>query len=194
MRVLSINARPDAAADFLQRHAVVAGAQVAHQAVGERTRASAVASTPPADLILMVGERALAMEILGRHGAVTAEAVALRPGEGAGCGRIGEAPVVIVPPRLDAALAVALLLIRPCLDRLSGARPRSAHQGRLARKIASGLGLTELVLIRETSAGFEPLAVGDLPLSAMGGADHWLAVPPESEGYADGELVEAHPL
>jgi molybdopterin molybdotransferase len=195
LRLLSIHAKPDAVTDFLQRHGVIAGAQVVHQAVGERTRASAVVSTPPADLILMAGDRALAVEILAQNGVVTAHALALRPGEGAVCGRIGDTPAIIIPPPLEAALAIALLLVGPCLDRLSGAKPRTAaRQGRLTRKIASALGITELVLLRETSAGFEPLAVADLPLAVLGAADHWLAVPPESEGFPAGELVEAHRL
>ena len=193
-RLIVAGPKPGPVPDLLQRHAVLAGAQAGYQPVSGRTRASAVVSDPPADLLLICGDRALAHEILARHGTVLAQALALRPGEGAACGRIGAAPVIIVPPRLDAALAVALLILRPCLDHLSGAAPRPAARGRLSRKIASGLGLTELVLLRETEAGFEPLASGDLPLPAMGRADHWLAVPPQSEGFAAGELVEAHRL
>lgn len=195
LRVLSVAARPDAATDFLQRFAVLAGAQVVNQQIGERTRDNAVTGAPPADLILMAGDMGLAAEILARHGAVTAHGLALRPGEGALCGRIGGAPVVIVPPRLDAALALALLILRPCLDRLADARPRPPlPPAALTRKIASGLGLTELALLRATPAGLEPLALGDLPLAAMARADAWLAVPPDSEGFAAGELVEAHRL
>lgn len=194
LRVLSVAARPDPTSDFLQRFAVLAGAQVVNQQIGERTRDNAVAGAPPADLILMAGDMRLAGEILARHGAVTAPGLALRPGEGTLCGRIGAAPVVIVPPRLDVALALALLILRPCLDRLADARPPSPARAPLTRKIASGLGLTELALLRETTAGFEPLAVGDLPLAAIAKADAWLAVPPDSEGFAAGELVEAHRL
>lgn len=195
LRLLSVAARPDAASDFLQRFAVLAGAQVVNQQIGERTRDNAVLGAPPADLIVMAGDRGLAAEILARHGAVTAHGLALRPGEGALCGRIGAAPVVIVPPRLDAALALALLILRPCLDRLADARPRPPlTRAPLTRKIASGLGLTELALLRGSEAGFEPLAVGDLPLAAMAKADAWLAVPPDSEGFAAGELVEVHRL
>ena len=40
----------------------------------------------------------------------------------------------------------------------------------------------------------EMVACGDLTLCAMAAADAWLAVPPDSEGCAAGELVEALPL
>jgi molybdopterin molybdotransferase len=195
VRVLSVGSKPGAVTDLLQRHVVLAGAQVVHQSVSERSRVSALGATPAPDLILMAGDTGLALEILSRNGAVLAGGLALRPGEGSACGRVGETPAIVVPPRLEAALALYLLLIDPCLDRLSGANPRpDGLEDRLTRKIASGLGVTELALLRETSAGFEPLAVGDLSLPAMGAADHWLAVPAESEGYPAGELVEARPL
>ena len=195
VRVLSVGARPDPVSDYLGRQAVLAGAQMVHQAVSERSRASALGTTPRPDLILLTGDMALAGEIVAQNGAIVAPNLALRPGEGAACGRIGDAPAVLVPRRLDAALALELLLIRPLLDRLSGAAPPPPPlEGELARKISSALGLTELALLRETIDGFEPLGVGELSLAAIGRADHWLAVPPESEGHAAGELVEAQPL
>jgi molybdopterin molybdotransferase len=192
---LLLGGAADASTDFLLRFVASAGAQVMHQAVGERTRAGAIVSTPPADLLLMAGDRALALDILARHGVVVAEALALRPSEAAACGRIGRTPVVIVPPRLEAALALALMLVRPCLDRLAGAAAAPAPPPRpLVRKIASRLGLTELVLLREAPGGLEPLAVGDVTLAAIAAAERWCAVPPQSEGYAAGELIETLPL
>ena len=64
----------------------------------------------------------------------------------------------------------------------------------MTRKIASGLGMSEIALLRLTRDGLLPLACGDLTLSAIAAADHWLAVPPESEGFPPGELVEAFRL
>ena len=117
--------------------------------------------------------------------------LALRPGEAA----FGvDPPVVAVPARLDGALAVWLVLLRPLLERAAGAAPVAPRSGPLRRKIASAVGLTELALLRVDGDGFDPLAVGDLPLSAIAAADAFLAVPPSSEGYAAGETVRAFPL
>ena len=62
------------------------------------------------------------------------------------------------------------------------------------RKIVSGLGMTEIALFRRKPEGLLPLGCGDLTLSAIAAADHWLAVPAESEGFAAGELVDAFRL
>ncbi len=104
-------------------------------------------------------------------------------------------PVFLVPDRLEAALAIWLMLLRPCLDRLTGTPPaEAAIRGPLTRKIASTVGLTEVALLRRTPAGLEPVAVADLTLSAVAAADAWLAVPPNSEGFAAGATVEAYAL
>ncbi|MFL5227192.1 MAG: molybdopterin-binding protein [Microvirga sp.] len=193
MRVL-VTGKPSPASDFLQRFGVMAGVRVEHQAFGERTRLTTIFSTPPADLLVMIGDTALARAVLAHNGAVVAEAVALRPGEGAVCGRFGPTPAIAVPPRLEAAIGVALALIRPCLEHLSGARPEPPSRAPLMRKIVSGLGMTEVALARRKPEGLLPLGCGDLTLSAIAAADHWLAVPAESEGFAAGELVDAFRL
>ena len=64
----------------------------------------------------------------------------------------------------------------------------------LARKIASGVGMTDIVLLKDTEAGWLPLAIGDLPFSTLAKADAWLAVPSGNEGYAAGSLVGAYSL
>jgi molybdopterin biosynthesis enzyme len=194
VRVLLVGGRPTPSSDYLQRFAVQAGARVEHQAFRERTRLSVIMSTPPADLLLMTGDMGLAADVLAAEGGVLARSVALRPGEGTLCGRFGATPALVVPPRLEAALAVALTLVRPCIAHLAGAEPEPWVRAPLVKKIASALGLTEVALLRRAAEGFEPLACGDLTLCAMAAADAWLAVPPDSEGCAAGELVEALPL
>lgn len=133
--------------------------------------------------------------ILRRADETIAAAVAIRPGDAAACARIGRSPVLVVPARLDAALAACLLILIPCLDHLAGAAPRASSPAvRLTRKVSSALGLTEIVLLKAAEDGLEPIAVGDLSLAAMAAADAWIAVPAEAEGYAEGSLVRAVPL
>jgi molybdopterin biosynthesis enzyme len=194
VRVLLVGGRPSPSSDYLQRFAVQAGARVEHQAFRERTRLSVIMSTPPADLLLMIGDIGLAADVLAAEGEVLARGVALRPGEGTLCGRFGATPAIVVPPRLEAALAVALTLVRPCIAHLARAEPEPPVRATLVRKIASALGLTEVALLRRAADGLEPLACGDLTLAAIAAADAWLAVPPDNEGFAAGELAEAFPL
>lgn len=147
-----------------------------------------------ADLIAVVGASD-PRAVLSQADAVVADALALRPGEGVGCALAGRAPVLVMPDRLETALAAALVLMRPCLDRLMGAaaEPR-AVTAPLLRKLSSTVGLTELALLAETNGGLEPLGAGDITLTAIVRANAWLAIPPESEGVAAGETVRAFVL
>jgi molybdopterin biosynthesis enzyme len=104
---------------------------------------------------------------------------------------VGATPAILVPGFIDAVLA-AMLMLLPCLDHLMGAAPRlPCLAGPLTRKVSSAIGMSEIVLLRRVGEGLEPLAAGDLTLAAIAGADAWLAVPPDSEGYAAGETVGA---
>lgn len=148
---------------------------------------------PRADVVLMLGPSA----VDGRAGfeASIAAGIALRPGEetrvavGPGTAR------VTLPERLDAALAVGLVIVGPYLRHLTEAATRSPSRlMTLSRKIVSTIGLTEVALLREHDGGLEPIATGDLSLSAMAAATHWLALPPDSEGLGQGAEVAAEPL
>jgi len=62
------------------------------------------------------------------------------------------------------ALAAWWTLALPVLDRLSGRQPRQAVTLPLARKIASSVGIAEIVLLQVNNGAWMPLAVGDLSL------------------------------
>lgn len=139
------------------------------------------------------GDRALA--VLAAHGTIAVHGVGIRPGETAALGDVGGRPVLMLPGRLDAALAAWLLIGGPLLRRLTGAASAEASApATLARKITSTVGLAEVVLVRRTDAGVEPVAAGVLPVQAIAQADGWVLVPPDSEGYPAGAEVELRPL
>jgi molybdopterin molybdotransferase len=150
-----------------------------------------------ADLRVIVGgtgfgRRDHASEALAASGVVIANRIALRPGETAGCGVVGDGPAILVPGRLDAALAATLTIVLPCLAHVSGAKPsRIQVAGPLTRKVVSTVGMTDLVLLRRRNGALEPLAVGEWTLAAMAEAEAWLAVHPDSEGFAGGDMVSA---
>ncbi len=153
----------------------------------------------PADLILLVGGTGqgrhdeTAMALTRRH-ALAAHGIALEPGRNAVVGQFGKTPVVALPGAPDQALAVWLTLALPVLDRLSGRLPREGLTLPLARKIASIVGVTEIVLLKRESASWLPLATGVLRLHGIAEADAWLAVPAASEGFSAGTEVTAFPL
>ena len=64
----------------------------------------------------------------------------------------------------------------------------------LARKIASSVGIAEIVLLEKIEGAWMPLSVGDMSLETIARADGWLAVPAASEGFAVGTPVDAYML
>ena len=110
----------------------------------------------------------------------------LQPGRTAAVGRIGTTPAVALPGAPDQAFAAWWTLALPVLDRLSGRQPRKTLNLPLARKIASSVGIAEIVLLERNEGAWMPLAVGDLSLDAIARADAWLAVPGGSEGFCCG--------
>jgi molybdopterin molybdotransferase len=126
---------------------------------------------------------------------IVAAALALRPGELARLARRGPTPIVLIPPQADAGFAVALAIILPVLDYLASAQPAPApNAAPLSRKLSSTIGFTEIALLARSGNTWMPLAVGDLPLSAVARAEAWLAIPPGHEGYPAGHPVAAIPL
>jgi molybdopterin biosynthesis enzyme len=136
------------------------------------------------------GRRDDAVQDLARLGRVEAHGIAISPGETAAFGFIGERPVLLVPGRLDAALAVWLLTGRQLVARLTGGSiddlPITAT---LRRKVASALGMTEVIPVRCDAGIADPLGSGYLSLTALARSDGWIVVGADSEGFAAGSAV-----
>jgi molybdopterin biosynthesis enzyme len=128
---------------------------------------------------------------LARIGRVEMHGLGVWPGDTAALGVAGARPVLILPGRLDGALAVWLTvgvhLVR-CLAGSTEAPPR--RTATLKRKVTSIIGLAEVVPVTACAGGVEPLAFGYFPLQALARAEGWILVPPGSEGYAAGATVE----
>jgi molybdopterin molybdotransferase len=136
------------------------------------------------------GSRDRSVNTLGQRGKVLVHGVGLTPGETTALGTIGARPVLIVPGRLDAALAAWLTLGRRLLARLAAdEQPETTTLLSLSRKVTSTVGLAELVPVRHDGLHAEPLAGKQLPLWVLARANGWLLVPPESEGYPAGAKV-----
>jgi molybdopterin biosynthesis enzyme len=175
---------------------VVTGRRVGDDAA-ELTRSL---RAPGADAIIMVGgtgfgRRDETLDAADAAGTVLVEGVMLAPGETAGFAMVENRPVLMLSARPDAALAGFLALGLPLLDALSGTifRRRPSF-GRLTRKVASRVGVAEIVFVRWREEEVEPLGGVEAPLSVLARAQGWLAVPAESEGWPQGERVEVHQL
>lgn len=149
------------------------------------------------DLILLVGAA------LPPGFRAVVEGLGARPGMAVGLGALGATPVLRLPARAEEALAGWWLLGRPALRHLAGASPPPPIHARLTRKVASAVGLLEIVSVRLTPPGSaepwsapwaEPLAIGALPAWALAAADALLLVPPGVEGHEAGNAVALEPL
>jgi molybdopterin biosynthesis enzyme len=184
-----------AAVELLASAAAAAGGMVHRAADG-----AAVLADTEADVIIVVGgtgagRNDMSVRALAAVGKVEVRGVALTPGETATFGMIGQRPVLLVPGRLDAALAVWLTLGRHLVARLTGGFGDA--QGTLAlltRKHASPLGLVEVVPVHQSGDQAEPIASGYWPLQAIVRANGWILVPSESEGYPAGAEVVVRAL
>lgn len=201
LRVVSTGAPvPDCLAPLLIRLIEDHGGRAESVAAGDDPEAIAAALRHDGpDAILVLGGSGFgrtdhSAEALGRVGAVRAHGIALRPGETAAIGTVQARPALILPGRPEAALAVFLALGRPLLARLTGAREAPPRRAALLRKIASPIGLTEMVFVRSRPDGVEPLGGAELPLRRLIQAEGVVMVAPEREGYPAGEEIEVWPL
>jgi len=150
-----------------------------------------------ADAIVVIGgsgqgKSDASVTALARKGRVEIHGFGLQPGETAALGMTGKRPVLVVPGRLDAALAAFSVAGLRLVAKLAK-RTRYIAQApvTLSRKVSSQVGIAEFVPLARTGKDeAEPLASGTIPVSALARADGWLLVPAESEGYPAGTSVE----
>lgn len=141
-----------------------------------------------------VGRTDATIAALAERGEVVAHGLAVQPGRTTAVGAIGKIPVIALSGAPGHALAAFWTLALPALDRLSGRQPREAVTLPLQRKIASSVGIAEIVLLARNGGAWMPLAVGDLSLETIARSDAWLVVPGGSEGFAAGAPVDAYML
>jgi molybdopterin molybdotransferase len=203
LRLIDIPATAGTAvtAQLIAESARATGAEILRVEAGGRDAESIATAldAEPRDLLITVGGTGVGrtdatIEALASRGELLAHGIALRPGRTAAIGRIAGRPVIALPGAPDQALAAWWTLALPVLDRLSAREKRRTVTLPLARKIASSVGIAEIVLLEKVDDAWMPLATGDLSLETIARADAWLAVPGGSEGYAAGTPVSAYML
>ena len=140
------------------------------------------------------GRRDVAVQEVVRRGRLEAHGVAICPGDTAAFGFVDERPVLLVPGRLDAALAVWLFIGRQLAAKLAGGIvDETPAIVPLGHKVTSTIGITELVPVSRSEGMAEPLGSGYLSFSSLTRSDGWIAVPADSEGFAAGAEVAVNP-
>jgi molybdopterin biosynthesis enzyme len=189
----------DAAVELVSGEITAAGGQVLQADDTDDTPLVNALADDAADAVIAVGgtgcgHNDASVTTVARAGRVEVHGIALAPGETAAFGLVGSRPVLLLPGRLDAALAVWLVIGRHMLARLVGSNAEEpTTTARLVRKVSSALGLAEVVPVRVLDGAAEPIASGYVPLSALAQANGFILVPPDSEGYPSGSEVVIRP-
>jgi molybdopterin molybdotransferase len=121
-------------------------------------------------------------------GRLAVRGVALRPGDSVSLGQLGRIPVVLLPGDPAACLSAYDMVAARLLRRLAGADPAPPHavmDCRLDRKIASPIGLTDIVPVRVRDGRAVPLPT---PI----GADGFIVIADSSEGAPAGARVTVY--
>jgi molybdopterin molybdotransferase len=140
------------------------------------------------------GRRDGAVQELARLGRVEAYGIAIGPGETTAFGFVGQRPVLLIPGRLDSALAAWLLIGRYIVAKLAGGKVEDMPTILpLRRKVTSTIGMTEIIAVSCSGRMAEPLGSGYLSLTALARSDGFIVVPAESEGFAAGAEVAVNP-
>ena len=175
-----------------------AGATVSRKSSHDITLESAISDADNEAIIAIGGTGSgrsdAAVQTLARVGQVEVHGIAISPGETAAFGYIGARPVLLIPGRLDAALAVWLLIGRHLVAKLAGGNLKDMPlMLPLKRKVTSTIGLVELIPVGCSGGMAEPFATGYLSFASLTHSDGWLIVPAESEGFAAGTAVAVNP-
>ncbi len=171
----------------------------------ERLAAAAAAAAAGCDLLVIVAGSSAGRDdhtarVVARLGTLAVHGVAVRPGHPVVLGVAGRTPVLGAPGYPVSAALTFDIFAAPLLAELQGTAPRQRPRAtaRLARKLASPLGLDDWVRVRlgvvNGTTVATPLPRGAGVLTSLVRADGLLVIPAALEGHHPGEVVEVELL
>src|SRR5215469_5443200 len=171
----------------------------------ERIAAVVTAAAPLCDLLIIIagssaGRDDYTARVVDSAGTLAVHGVAVRPGHPVVLGVVGRTPVLGAPGYPVSAALTFDIFAEPLLAGLSGAPPRQRPRtpARLARKLASPLGMDDWVRVRLGVVGgtmvATPLPRGAGVLTSLVRADGLLVVPAGVEGHHAGSTVSVELL
>lgn len=161
----------------------------------------AALSEPGADVIVTAGAASVGTEdrvpgIVDELGTLVVHGVAMRPSSPTGVGRIGAAPVLLLPGNPVSCLVAYDFFAGPVVRRLAGlpeAWPYRSIRLPLDAKLVSQIGRTDYARVVVDDGSVRSLAIsGASVLSSVTRADGFVIIPAGLEGYPAGAEVEVH--
>jgi putative molybdopterin biosynthesis protein len=171
----------------------------------DRIAAALHGAAARSDLVIVVAGSSAGRDdhtaaVVDAAGTLAVHGVAVRPGHPVVLGAVDQTPVLGAPGYPVSAALTFDIFAAPLLAGLEGAAPRERPRARarLARKLASTLGMDDWVRVRLGRVGDElvatPLPRGAGMLTSLVRADGLLVVPAGLEGHHPGELVDVELL
>jgi putative molybdopterin biosynthesis protein len=171
----------------------------------QRIAAAVKAAASECDLLIVIagssaGRDDYTARVVSETGTLAVHGVAVRPGHPVVLGVVGQTPVLGAPGYPVSAALTFDIFAMPMLAGLSGAPPRRrpVTVAKLARKLASPLGMDDWVRVRLGSVGGDlvatPLPRGAGVLTSLVRADGLLVVPAGMEGHHAGSTVSVELL
>jgi putative molybdopterin biosynthesis protein len=200
---------PDTNSVMLAAQAEAAGAEARRfevvPDVPEQIAAAVREAAAEADLVVVIAGSSAGRDdhtaaVVAQIGTLAVHGVAVRPGHPVVLGAADSTPVLGAPGYPVSAALTFDIFAAPLLARLEGAPPPEAPvaRARLARKLASTMGMDDWVRVRLGRVGGElvatPLPRGAGVLTSLVRADGLLVVPAELEGHHAGEEVSVRLL
>ena len=171
----------------------------------DRIAAVVTAAAADCDLLIVIagssaGRDDYTAQVVASAGTLAVHGVAVRPGHPVVLGVVGRTPVLGAPGYPVSAALTFDIFAEPLLSGLSGAAPRRRPRtaARLARKLASPLGMDDWVRVRlgvvDGTTVATPLPRGAGVLTSLVRADGLLVVPAGVEGHHAGAEVSVELL
>jgi putative molybdopterin biosynthesis protein len=167
----------------------------------ERIASAVSEAAESADLVIVVAGSSAGRDdhtaaVVERLGTLAVHGVAVRPGHPVVMGTVGSTPVIGAPGYPVSAALTFDIFVAPVLAALEGAAPTEypRARARIARKLASSMGMDDWVRVRLGRVGGDlvatPLPRGAGVLTSLVRADGLLVVPAGLEGHHAGTEVD----
>jgi len=155
------------------------------------------------DLILLnagagYGKEDFTYKIINKLGEVIINGVAIKPGKPFIAGFIKNKPVLGIPGYPVSAFICYNLFVRPLIELFLGVKLKKEEkiQAILSRQIFSTIGVDEFIRVKVGKVGenyiVSPVGRGAGLLMSVVRADGYIVIPPDSEGYSQGKLVDVY--
>lgn len=169
--------------------------------LGDRSAMANAIATSEAEVVVVVGRSGTGPDdeaplAISEVGELQIHGIALRPGDSAGLGTVGNSTIVLLPGDPLACFCAYEMLAGQLIRLLSGRKselPYTTLEAEVGRKIVSTVGIVDLCRVHFVNGRIAPVGSVEVGgLASVARADGFVVIPAALEGYALGTRVAVH--